>query len=51
MLLIGITAPESFSSLHMVNFKLPRQPERKKKDQTHQVPLNVLNILTVQNVE
>lgn len=30
MLLIGIALPGSFSSLHMVNFKLLCQPERKK---------------------
>lgn len=49
MLLIGIALPGSFSSLHMVNFKLLCQPERKKNK--NQVPLNVLNILTVQNGE
>lgn len=34
MLLIGITVPGSFSSLHMVNFKFLCQPERKKTPNT-----------------
>lgn len=46
MVLIGITLPGSFISLHMANFKLPCQPKRE-----NQVPLNVLDILTVQNEE